>query len=699
MTAQLDQILNYLDRDGVTEVIMAAGQPMQFRRAAGLVSITAAQLTRVQIAALVANTPLAAILGQRTVLDVQLGKRALRVTSAGTPEAPSLVIARASAVAARPTPAVAPANITERARRPSRLGRPIHDARSPTIPPSEKPRTRAATKAPEPVAKPRTISRATPMPDTITPELRGDDTPAVPVNRLTRSDIKFRTPAPRARKPSELPLDLDPTGAQIELEPPMVDLGARNAPVPLSLDLDDDLLSGAGHQGSTPAIDAAFAGPKSTPAIRGPAPPADRMLGSLAQPVRAPVLELPLPPHMVPGGSTPALDATFGGPPPLQIEISAATPAPARISVALPPALRALVQEAAARRASDLHILANRPPCARVLGELTPLRPDVQKAPEVEALLLPLLDERGRAQLERVGYSDLALEGPAGTRLRANIARAQGGLRGTFRLARAVPPTLDELGLPKDLAKVVAHHQGLVVIAGPSGHGKTTTLAALVDLVNSGSAFHIITVEDPIEIVYPRKAAVVSQREVGAHTRSFAAALKGSLREDPDVIVIGELRDRETVEIALTAAETGHLVLATMSTPSAAKTIDRLVDMFPPADQQQVRSSIAGALRAIVSQRLLPSASGDGVVAAVELVTGVLPLATLIREDKLFQLPSLMMRGRSFGMIRLDDSLAELVRAGRITSETALATADNRKELATRLSQGTSAIPVLGRKS
>src|SRR5262249_49835885 len=250
-----------------------------------------------------------------------------------------------------------------------------------------------------------------------------------------------------------------------------------------------------------------------------------------------------------------------------------------------------------------------------------------------------------------------------------------------FRLAVAAPPSFVELGLPAAVGKVTENHQGLVVIAGPSGHGKTTTLAALVDLLNRAEPIHILTIEDPVEIVHPRHAAVVSQREVGRHTMSFAAALKASLREDPDVIVIGELRDRETVEIALTAAETGHLVLATMSTPSAAKTIDRLIDMFPPDEHPQVRASIAGALRAIVAQKLLPRAAGDGVVAAVELVTGVLPLANLIRDDKLFQLPNLMQRGRAFGMIRLDDSLLELLRAGKITEDVAIAASENKKEL------------------
>jgi twitching motility protein PilT len=320
--------------------------------------------------------------------------------------------------------------------------------------------------------------------------------------------------------------------------------------------------------------------------------------------------------------------------------------------------------------ASDLHIAAGRPVQVRVMGELRPLDPRAEAvvSDSVERVLLPLLGPRRRLQLRTSGYVDLAFDVENAGRLRGNVSRQQGGLRAAFRLARVTPPTLEELNLPRELAKVVAHHQGLVVIAGPNGQGKTTTMAALVDLVNSTKPHHIITIEDPVELEHPRKQAVITQREVGRHTKSFAAALKASLREDPDVIVIGELRDRETVEIALTAAETGHLVLATMSTPSAAKTIDRLIDMFPPADQAQARASIAGALRAVVAQRLLPSRE-HGVVPAIEMVTGVLPLAVLIRDDKLFQLPNLMQRGRAFGMIRFDDSVLELLRSGKITED------------------------------
>jgi twitching motility protein PilT len=347
--------------------------------------------------------------------------------------------------------------------------------------------------------------------------------------------------------------------------------------------------------------------------------------------------------------------------------------------------LAALIAEARRRDATDLHVTANRPVLVRTVGELVALDPGPRSAADVERLLLPLLGPARRRQLDQRGYVDLAVDVPGAGRLRTNISRLQGGLKGAFRLMMPRPPTLAELGLPAEVAKVTEHHQGLVVIAGPSGHGKTTTLAALVDLLNRADPIHILTIEDPVEIIHPRLAAVVSQREVGRHTLSFAAALKASLREDPDVIVIGELRDRETVEIALTAAETGHLVLATMSTPSAAKTIDRLIDMFPPADQQQVRASLGAALKAIVAQRLLPNAQGTGVVAAVELLVGMLALANMIRDNKLFQLPNLMQRGKAFGMIRLDDSLLELVRAGKLAEDLALRYADNKKDFAALL--------------
>ena len=349
--------------------------------------------------------------------------------------------------------------------------------------------------------------------------------------------------------------------------------------------------------------------------------------------------------------------------------------------------LAGILADARRRGASDVMIVADRPVMVRTVGDLVPEGEPLSVA-AVEQMLLPLLSAEQTEALEKRGYTDLGAELPEAGRVRINVSKQRSGLKGSFRLVMDPLPTLETLGLPAELSRVTTYHQGLVVISGPNGQGKTTTLAALVDLINASKAHHILTVEEPVEFLHPRKKALVSQREVGLHTRSFATALKASLREDPDVIVIGELRDRETVEIAITAAETGHLVMATMSTPSAAKTIDRLIDLFPPADQQQVRVTLAGALKFVVAQRLLPNAAGDAFVAAVELLTGIPPLWALIRENKLFQLPNLQQRGRAYGMIRFDDSLAALVREGKITEEVALRYAENKRELVNVLRAG-----------
>jgi twitching motility protein PilT len=334
-----------------------------------------------------------------------------------------------------------------------------------------------------------------------------------------------------------------------------------------------------------------------------------------------------------------------------------------------------------------VHIVSGRPVLIRRVGELEPQGENYAHE-AVDAMLRSLLDARQVEALRERGYVDLATDVPGAGRFRLNLSRQKTGHKGSFRVVADPLPSLESLGLPAEIAKVTSYHQGLVVIAGPSGHGKTTTLAAIVDLVNATRPHHVLTIEEPVEFLHAPKRAVISQRDVGVHTKSFATALKASLREDPDVIVIGELRDREAVEIALTAAETGHLVLATMSTPSAAKTIDRLIDLFPPEDQQQVRITLAGALKFVLAQRLLPNAAGDGFVAAVELLTGVPPLWALIRDNKLFQLPSLQQRGRAYGMIRLDDSLMDLVRAKKITEETALSFAENKKDFSALLRAG-----------
>ena len=262
-----------------------------------------------------------------------------------------------------------------------------------------------------------------------------------------------------------------------------------------------------------------------------------------------------------------------------------------------------------------------------------------------------------------------------------NVSRQRTGYKVSLRVVSREVPTVASLGLPSAIAAATHHHQGLVVVTGPTGHGKTTTLAALVDILNAERAHHVITVEDPIEYVHPRKKAIMSQREVGTDTQSFVSALKGSLREDPDVIVVGELRDVETVRMAVAASETGHLVLGTMNTPNAAKAIERLIDLFPPGDQPQIRMTLAGGLRMVIGQRLVPSVDKKSLHAAVELLPGSTSLWALIRDNRTFQIPSLQQRGKGLGITRLDESLADLVRAGKITLDVAKSVAEAPLEL------------------
>lgn len=354
-------------------------------------------------------------------------------------------------------------------------------------------------------------------------------------------------------------------------------------------------------------------------------------------------------------------------------------------------ALGDLLSLARSCAASDLHVIAERPPLFRVAGELS-ARGDVLDAARVESLLLPIVPPRLRDELEKSGSCDFAFADPKLGRARINVSRQRTGLKGCFRLIPPEVPTLASLGLPEEVARATKHHQGLIVVTGPTGHGKTTTLAAIVDHINTNSTHHVVTVEDPVEYVHPRKRAMMSQREVGTHTKSFARALKGALREDPDVIVVGELRDLETVAMAVAASETGHLVIGTMNTPSAAKTIDRLIDMFPPGDQAQVRRTLAGGLKLIIGQRLVPSSDRKRVHAAVELLTGTVALWNLIREEKTYQIPSLQQRGRSLGIIRLDDSLAALVRAGKVNESDAAAFAESPDTFATAV-RGNAAPP------
>jgi twitching motility protein PilT len=329
--------------------------------------------------------------------------------------------------------------------------------------------------------------------------------------------------------------------------------------------------------------------------------------------------------------------------------------------------------------ASDLHIVAERPVLLRVGGDLVPHGPPFEPH-TVETIVTSIVPSRLSSVLAVDGSCDFAVADEHG-RCRVNVSRQRTGYKICVRLIPPAVPTLRYLGLPQQIETATHHHQGLILVTGPTGHGKTSTLAAIVDIVNANSTRHIITVEDPVEYIHPRKRALMSQREVGAHTRTFQSALKGALREDPDVIVVGELRDTETVRMALNASETGHLVLGTMNTPSAAKTIDRLIDLFPSSDQAQVRLTLAGGLRMIVSQRLLPNADRSGQVAACEILPGSVSLWSLIRENKTYQIPSLQQRGKGLGITRFDDSLIELVKNGRTSLEIAKQWAENAEEL------------------
>ncbi|WPB78392.1 PilT/PilU family type 4a pilus ATPase [Archangium violaceum] len=378
----------------------------------------------------------------------------------------------------------------------------------------------------------------------------------------------------------------------------------------------------------------------------------------------------------------PAPTAPPAEPPPPAPEPVAEVPQGPRLVVRPESArnLTMLLEDARTVGASDLHVVAGRPPLFRLVGELLP-HGDPLPPETVETMLLPHIPERLRPVLDREGSCDFSLDLGQSGRFRVNVSRQRTGYKGCFRLIPREIPTLESLGLPVDIAKATHHHQGLIVVTGPSGHGKTSTLAAIVNRINCETTHHVLTVEDPVEYLHPRRRALLSQREVGTHTRSFATALKGSLREDPDVILVGELRDTETVRMALSASETGHLLVSTMNTPSAAKTIDRLIDLFPPGDQAQVRMTLASSLRLIVSQRLLPSADRQSMVVAAELLPGSVALGNLIRDNKTYQIPSLQQRGKSLGIVRFDDSLADLVRSGKTTLEIAKAYAESPDEL------------------
>jgi len=339
--------------------------------------------------------------------------------------------------------------------------------------------------------------------------------------------------------------------------------------------------------------------------------------------------------------------------------------------------LSALLGFAHDQGASDLHISAGLPPMLRIRGEIVRLEMAPLSREETHASLGALMNDEQRSVFEATHDVDFAFEIPGLSRFRANVMMQSRGEAAVFRLVPTKILTLEQLGMPPVLKTLADKERGLVVVTGPTGSGKSTTLAAMVNYVNETTAGHIITVEDPIEFVHESKHCLVNQREVGRHTKSFTAALRASLREDPDVILVGELRDLETTQLAISAAETGHLVFATLHTNSAAKTIDRIIDMFPSGQQAQIRTMMSESLEGIVAQTLLPAKEGNGRVAAIEVLVGVPALRNLIREDKTAQILSVIQTGANHGMMSLDQHLRELVMHGRLERAVAARYASN----------------------
>jgi twitching motility protein PilT len=324
------------------------------------------------------------------------------------------------------------------------------------------------------------------------------------------------------------------------------------------------------------------------------------------------------------------------------------------------------------RGASDLHITAGSHPVVRVHGSLVRLDHYPRLMPDqIRRMVYGILAQKQRERLEADLELDISYSLPGKARFRVNVYFQRDAIGAAFRMIPFEIKPLDSLGIPQQVADFARLPRGLVLVTGPTGSGKSTTLASLVDIVNVERPCHIMTVEDPIEFLHKHKLAVVNQRELGQDTHSFAAALKHVLRQDPDVILVGEMRDLETISTALTAAETGHLVFATLHTQDAPQTMDRVIDVFPPHQQQQVRVQLASTIQGVVTQQLLPTADGSGRAAACEILVATPAVRNLVREGKIHQIYSAMQAGGRFGMQTMDQGLANLVRSGKVTFEVA----------------------------
>ncbi len=335
-----------------------------------------------------------------------------------------------------------------------------------------------------------------------------------------------------------------------------------------------------------------------------------------------------------------------------------------------------LLSFAVQQGASDLHVTAGMPPLIRVDGDVRRIKLPPMEHKEVHSLVYDIMNDKQRKEFEEHLEADFSFEIPKLARFRVNAFNQNRGAAAVFRTIPSKVLTMEQLGMGGVFRDLAEQARGLVLVTGPTGSGKSTTLAAMIDYINDTRSDHILTIEDPIEFVHESKKSLVNQREVHRDTHSFANALRSALREDPDIILVGEMRDLETIRLALTAAETGHLVFGTLHTTSAAKTIDRIVDVFPAAEKAMVRSMLSESLQGVISQTLLKK-SGGGRVAAHEIMIGTPAIRNLIREDKVAQMYSAIQTGASFGMKTLDQSLTELLQKGLIGREAAREKAHN----------------------
>jgi twitching motility protein PilT len=321
------------------------------------------------------------------------------------------------------------------------------------------------------------------------------------------------------------------------------------------------------------------------------------------------------------------------------------------------------------KKGSDLHLSPDNPPLMRVAGDLVPMTAQKLTHEENQALLFEMMSEPQRKQFEVTHDIDFAYEVPSlQCRFRANIFMGRLGIGSVFRLIPTQIMTVEQLGLPSTVLKFTHLKKGLVVVTGATGSGKSTTLAAMIDDINKKQKEHILTIEDPIEFVHVSQGCLINQREVGRHTQSFSAALRAALREDPDIILVGEMRDLETIELAITAAETGHLVFGTLHTNSAAKTVDRIINVFPTTQQEQVRTMLAESLKGVIAQQLLKTVDGRR-CAALEILSVTPAVSNLIREGKTFQIPSVIQTGKAEGMQLMDQAFQALLAAKKVTLE------------------------------